>query len=255
MRTENLIKLAIDKGYILTEDGSIKGLRGNNLNPSIKQGFKYISIRNENGDREGINLHTFQAYLKFGSLVFNKDKVVTFKDGDKLNCSLDNIQLGNKSTSIDLYNEKGLKKCINCKIFLNPIEFGKSSRNKVDGLNNRCKKCKREYDNNFHENRSREVKSRKYINSISLNERNAKFIFDYLRDKCCEVCGEDNSVVLEFHHLSNKDFNLGNYRGKSLKNIKKEIEKCQILCANCHRIVTATERGFYRVILEELEKN
>jgi len=35
-------------------------------------------------------------------------------------------------------------------------------------------------------------------------------------------------------------------RGYSLNAINAEIDKCVIRCANCHRIKTAREKGFYR---------
>ena len=59
----------------------------------------------------------------------------------------------------------------------------------------------------------------------------------------CNRCGYDRCVdALEFHHLdsSMKDFGISN-RGytRSWKKIREEIEKCELLCANCHREVHA----------------
>ena len=56
----------------------------------------------------------------------------------------------------------------------------------------------------------------------------------------CADCGEQHPATLQFHHLNAKDkaFTIGDAltRGFSLDRIKKEIEKCIILCANCHTI-------------------
>jgi hypothetical protein len=52
----------------------------------------------------------------------------------------------------------------------------------------------------------------------------------------CERCGYDKYIgALEFHHRdpSQKDPNALKNRG--LKALLKEIEKCDLLCANCHR--------------------
>ena len=51
----------------------------------------------------------------------------------------------------------------------------------------------------------------------------------------CVRCPEDDFVVLEFHHLRDKDFALGGVANKSWDVVKKELEKCELLCANCHR--------------------
>ena len=74
-----------------------------------------------------------------------------------------------------------------------------------------------------------------------------KFLSDYLNDKVCNHCGDDRKVVLEFHHLRDKNFNLADATKKSIGTIVREIEKCEILCANCHRIETANERNYFKV--------
>jgi hypothetical protein len=34
--------------------------------------------------------------------------------------------------------------------------------------------------------------------------------------------------------------------GFSVERIQGELEKCQVLCANCHRKITVEERGWFR---------
>lgn len=53
----------------------------------------------------------------------------------------------------------------------------------------------------------------------------------------CSVCGYSKCVdALQFHHLdpTQKEFHLGESRGKKLETIKKELDKCVLLCSNCH---------------------
>jgi 5-methylcytosine-specific restriction endonuclease McrA len=55
----------------------------------------------------------------------------------------------------------------------------------------------------------------------------------------CQVCGYDRCVeALEFHHLdpAQKDFGIS-YKGytRSWEKVKQEVDKCVLLCANCHR--------------------
>tara|TARA_R110000744_G_scaffold249195_2_gene365460 strand:- start:7056 stop:7361 length:306 start_codon:yes stop_codon:yes gene_type:complete len=56
----------------------------------------------------------------------------------------------------------------------------------------------------------------------------------------CNHCGWLYEVldVFEFHHIdpSKKDFAIGKFLNCSWEKIKKELDKCVMLCANCHRI-------------------
>lgn len=56
----------------------------------------------------------------------------------------------------------------------------------------------------------------------------------------CMDCGETNPIVLDFDHLKDKKYNVSRmiHDGFSWAAIKKEIAKCEVVCANCHRIRT-----------------
>ena len=58
----------------------------------------------------------------------------------------------------------------------------------------------------------------------------------------CMDCGVTNPIVLDFDHLKDKKYNISRmiHDGFSWAAIKKEIEKCEVVCANCHRIRTYT---------------
>jgi len=59
------------------------------------------------------------------------------------------------------------------------------------------------------------------------------------RRKACAFCGlVDDPRVYEFDHIdpSTKEFNVG--EAKTKKAFLKEVEKCQMLCANCHHVKT-----------------
>lgn len=69
-----------------------------------------------------------------------------------------------------------------------------------------------------------------------------QFINDYKLSKGCSVCGYNKCAeALEFHHPNDdKSFYIG-YALTSrvdrikLEEIKEEMNKCIVLCANCHR--------------------
>lgn len=60
---------------------------------------------------------------------------------------------------------------------------------------------------------------------------------EYLGGKCCN-CGYSNcAAALDFHHMNpfDKDHNIKDISTGSWEKIKKELDKCSLLCANCHR--------------------
>lgn len=80
-----------------------------------------------------------------------------------------------------------------------------------------------------------------------VTEKKQKFIWALKAASGCMICGESDPIVLEFHHRKPED------KHKKLKNrlalkslsyaeLAKEAEKCDVLCANCHRRLTHQER-------------
>lgn len=60
---------------------------------------------------------------------------------------------------------------------------------------------------------------------------------EYLGGKC-KNCGYDKYLgALDFHHIdpAQKSFSLGHNKLYSFDKIKSELDKCILLCANCHR--------------------
>lgn len=58
-------------------------------------------------------------------------------------------------------------------------------------------------------------------------------------ERGCAICGFRDAVALDFDHLDPKEkaFNISEAMGKlSMERLMREIAKCRILCANCHRI-------------------
>jgi hypothetical protein len=64
------------------------------------------------------------------------------------------------------------------------------------------------------------------------------FVLQYkLDNSICIDCGISYPPhILDFDHLKDKRFQIGRgSKSESLESIIKEIEKCEIVCANCHR--------------------
>jgi len=62
----------------------------------------------------------------------------------------------------------------------------------------------------------------------------------------CGYLGKNYPQVLDFDHRKDKKFNIGNCLSHttSLKRVIEEIAKCDLVCANCHRIRTAKKRSY-----------
>ena len=60
----------------------------------------------------------------------------------------------------------------------------------------------------------------------------------YKGGRCVDCHGVFQACAYDFHHLdpAQKDFTIGCEDGASWKKMKIELDKCVLLCANCHRI-------------------
>jgi len=70
---------------------------------------------------------------------------------------------------------------------------------------------------------------------------NHRHIINAFKTKPCTDCGiKYPFYVMDFDHLNPQDkkFNLSRSKGKSLEEIRLEIAKCEVVCADCHRIRT-----------------
>lgn len=70
-------------------------------------------------------------------------------------------------------------------------------------------------------------------------------LWDYLRNRQCVDCGSSDPVVYELDHVEEKIDNVADLvsRGLSWSTIFRELQKCEVRCANCHRRRTAERRA------------
>lgn len=117
-----------------------------------------------------------------------------------------------------------------------------------------CKECTKNYRKGYYnENRVAAI-----AYSLETNKervlRNQQFVWDYLKNNPCIECGEKDPIVLQFHHLDEttkfKDVSTLILEKYGIETIKKEIEKCQVLCSHCHIRKTAAQFGWYKNIIK-----
>ncbi len=58
---------------------------------------------------------------------------------------------------------------------------------------------------------------------------------DAKKQPCLDCARTFPTWVMQFDHLRDKTFKLGNVQ-RGLQNIRREIDKCEVVCANCHRV-------------------
>lgn len=140
-----------------------------------------------------------------------------------------------------------LKTCTVCKEPKLSIEFNKNKRKK-DGLQTHCRICSQEkFSKYYNENKEKHKKK-----IVARNKSNRHFVqryvLSYLKEHPC-ACGESDPAALDFDHVRGTKIKAismlvsGSY---SIETIKLEIEKCTVMCANCHRKKTAKDFGWYQ---------
>lgn len=108
-----------------------------------------------------------------------------------------------------------MKVCPKCKEEKDLSEFyGQKDRKKGTSY---CKKCKNKYDT--------ERWIQRKLDAVQL------------KGGCCQSCGYDKYYgALHFHHLNpnEKDADWTKLRRRSWHKVVEELDKCVLLCANCH---------------------
>jgi hypothetical protein len=117
-----------------------------------------------------------------------------------------------------------------------------------------CRPCRSAYHREHYEaNRQRYIDQAR-ISKQKLQLERTTYLIRFFDTHPCINCGEQDPVVLEFDHLRDKSFAIGQaVTRKSWQSILDEIEKCEVVCANCHRRRTAERRGSLRAMLTQGE--
>lgn len=119
-----------------------------------------------------------------------------------------------------------MKFCRGCEMDLPFEQFYKNACIK-DGYLNWCKRC---------------VRARYKEGTAERAKRDRAYFQQIKVEQGCTDCGYNtNPVALDFDHLPGhvKTYRIACMAGMKRSLIDAEIAKCEVVCANCHRIRTA----------------
>ena len=150
-----------------------------------------------------------EVLKKIGYLQIGKKSII-----NKLQkiCDDNNIDTTHLSKDTYIFPEKII--CTECNKEKTTDNFYISG-NKIHHV---CKDCVRKKE-----------KQKYYTRQEKLNELK--------RNLSCKKCGEDRFYLLDFHHLNpeEKDYCISDNPHAKIETLQEEINKCIVLCSNCHR--------------------
>lgn len=129
-----------------------------------------------------------------------------------------------------------MKLCSGCRTEKPVGEFTRDV-SRADGLHRLCKQCKREHHNGRYA-ANPGYKAKRQAREQQRIERFDVIVNEAKADGCIK-CGEKEPCCLDFHHIdsSTKEGSIAERRNASEAWLRAEIEKCVVLCSNCHRKV------------------
>lgn len=109
-----------------------------------------------------------------------------------------------------------------------------------------CQTCSSEFDgyhstNKFCSSRCSSKSDKRKASTKNYAAKRRTQIQEYKLSKGCAICGYNkHPAALDFAHLeqSTKSFNISQDPKRKWEDTLKEIEKCRVLCRNCHAVET-----------------
>lgn len=142
-----------------------------------------------------------------------------------------------------------VKTCGTCKESKALDSFNRKQRSS-DGFQPTCRVCNQARARLYYkENREHHIRVCVARRKQGVASLRAKYL-EFLSNKVCEWCGEDDIRVLEADHLDpatkRDDISGLIHTPVAWKTIEEELRKCRILCSNCHARRTHEQNDSYR---------
>ena len=99
-----------------------------------------------------------------------------------------------------------------------------------------CKVCHRKVRKAYYEKSGE--KDKIIARNYERRRKTREWLQQYKQELRCNRCGYDKAIALQFHHTdpNSKEYCIAEavHRAWSVKRLQVEIDKCEVLCANCH---------------------
>jgi hypothetical protein len=136
-------------------------------------------------------------------------------------------------------HELNYKTCSKCKVSKPISEF--NFRHKADGVyHSCCKECGKISTRNHYHNNKRQYLDRNVRSYLKRRE-----LVRQIKSRPCADCGiQYPYYVMDFDHREGetKEYELNRIDRMTTQAVLREIEKCDVVCANCHRVRTYQRR-------------
>ena len=164
-----------------------------------------------------------------------------------------------------------MRKCSRCREELPETEFHRKGTGKFDSA---CRKCRKVQDRERYDARlspeskkaiqekrrfrllpEEEKLARKRLLAKAVWRRKKDWVVATKKKPCADCGGVFHTDAMEYDHRpgESKSFYLGGCGCMSKERILRELEKCDLICANCHRVRTARRRAGLPATLPEPE--
>ena len=125
------------------------------------------------------------------------------------------------------------KQCTKCEQ-IKDLSCYSLNKSKKSGYNSECKDCHKIIRKKYYETNKSKERER-----IQLRKEQQKLAFKVFKSTLkCKLCDESHIATLQFHHLDPTQKEIGIaiavHSGWGQERLKAEIDKCVVLCANCH---------------------
>lgn len=130
-----------------------------------------------------------------------------------------------------------MKICSLCKQNKPMTEFA-VAKTKADGRSYDCKQCHRDYNKVYYKKNYKAERERLEKRQKEQRQKLEQMLHE-VKTKCGR-CDESRFAALDFHHKDplTKEITVAEAfaRNWTVERVKKEIDKCEVICSNCHRV-------------------